>query len=353
MDNNKSINGKYLLYKEDYAEAAARWDAFWQGEITDRPVVSITVPDPAEINYAAYPDHYYNRVYGDLDQLTDGVLRNASASLYLGEAIPSAFLSFGCDEIAAFCGGELRFHPDSIETNWSVPFVDDWEKVLPLAVGKDNPLWLRMLKYIAIMAEKAEGKMLINPLDLHTNMDLLLAVRGAEKLCLDLVDRPEVIDKAMASARAVFLDVWHATRKAGNLPVKSGATLQCDFSCMIGTEMFRRWALPALEEEAEIVGHVRYHWDGIGALTHTDDLIASKGLYLLDFVPGEGNGSHADYLELFQKVQAGGKAVAVHGSIEMIKWMHHQLDPRLVAYTTRTDTQAEAESLLAWFCKNT
>ncbi len=344
---------KQLSLKPDYDEALKRWDAFWQGDMIDRPIVSITAPNPAFADYEPYPDNYYNRVNGDLNALTDGVLRNAESNLYLGEAIPSAFLSFGCDEIAAFCGGALSFHPDSMDTNWSVPFVEDWKDVLPLKIQEQDPLWQRMLTYISLMANKAEGNMLINPIDLHTNMDLLLAVRGAESLCLDLLDCPETIDQAMASARQVFMDVWDATRKAGFLPRKSGATLQCDFSCMIGTDMFRRWALPALEEEAEIVGRVRYHWDGPGALIHADDLIASKGLYLLDYVPGEGNGTHAGFLNLFKKVQAGGKAVAVHGSIEMIKWMHTELDPTLVTYSTRADSAQEAEQLLEWFRKHT
>jgi len=351
--NQKDVSQKELLFKEDYQEANRRWDAFWAGDMIDRPIVCVTAPKPVASDDEPYADHYYNRIHDDLDHLAVGVLGNHARRHYGGEAIPSAFLSFGCDEIAAFCGGELKFHLDSVETNWSVPFVDAWEKHLPLQIDDANPLWQRMLRYCRIMAETCRGKIELNPIDLHTNLDLLLAVRGGQDLCLDLIDQPEMIDLAMVSARQVFAKVWRETRLAADLPLQSGATLQCDFSCMISTEMFRRWALPALEEEAETVGRVRYHWDGPGALTHTDDLIHSKGLYLLSYVVGAGNGSHADFVELFQKIQAGGKAVEVHGDIDMIKWMHPQLDPRLVTYNTWAPSQQACDDLLQWFVQHT
>ena len=347
------MDQKHLLFKDDDQEARRRWDAFWAGDLIDRPIVCVTAPKLPAPNVEPYPDNYYTRIYDDLEKLAAGVLNNHARFYYGGEAIPSAFMSFGCDEIAAFCGGELRFHPDSVETNWSVPFVSQWENELPLKIEANNPLWQRMLRYCQIMAKTCKGKIELNPIDLHTNMDLLLAVRGGQELCIDLVDRPEMIDRAMDSARQIFAQVWRETRLAAELPMQSGATLQCDFSCMISTEMFRRWALPALEEEAEMVGHVKYHWDGPGALTHTDDLIRSKGLYLLSYVVGAGNGSHADFVELFQKIQSGGKAVEVHGDIDMIKWMHPQLDPRLVTYNTWAPDQQACDELLRWFVQHT
>ena len=135
--------------------------------------------------------------------------------------------------------------------------------------------------------------------------------------------------------------------------MEGAATLQCDFSCMISPEMFRRWVLPALEEEAEIVKHVVYHWDGPGALVHTDDLLASAGLHTMSYVPGTGHGGHIDHLDLLKRVQKGGKSVQVGGSPEQIKFMHRELKPEKVYYSTGVGSRAEAEELLDWFVKNT
>jgi len=350
-----------LAFKPDIEEAARRWDAFYAGEIIDRPVCCVTAPRDG-VRRPPRP-RYRARVFGDMDAVIDAELAHAEATYYGGEAVPAFMPSFGPDEVAVFCGAELRWLDDSGDTNWSVPFVEDWDEALPLRLDEDNPLWRRCLDFYARAAERMAGKMALTMPDLHTNMDLLLAVRGAERLCIDCIDRPETIDRAMESARAVFPVLWQAVSRAGRMDelgychtiysMEGAAYLQCDFSCMISPAMFRRWVLPALEEEAAIAKHVVYHWDGPDALVHTDDLLASKGLHSFSYVPGAGNGSHLDNIEVLKRVQAGGKAVQVWASPEEVKLMHRELRPELVFYCTGTRTPAEADALLEWLVKHT
>jgi len=58
--------------------------------------------------------------------------------------------------------------------------------------------------------------MLVAP-DLHTNMDLIAAIRGPQQLCLDLLDSPELIDRAMTDARSIFREWWSRLVKAGRM----------------------------------------------------------------------------------------------------------------------------------------
>ena len=350
-----------LEFKPDIEETARRWDAFYAGEIIDRPVVCVTAP--REGFKRAPGSDYYERVHGDMDDMIERALISAEGTFYGGESVPGFRLSFGPDEISVFAGGELKWSKDSGNTNWSVPFVEDWEDALPLKIQEDNPLWRRMLEFYRRAADRLAGKMLLTSLDLHTNMDLLAAIRGPQRLCMDTLDQPEMLDRAMDHARAIFRHLWDAISKAGRMDelgyyhacysMEGAATLQCDFSCMISPEMFRRWVLPALEEEAEIVKHVVYHWDGPGALVHTDDILASAGLHTMSYVPGAGHGGHINHLELLKRVQKGGKSVQAGGSPEQIKAMHRELDPAKVYYSTGAGSQAEAEELLEWFVKNT
>jgi hypothetical protein len=350
-----------LEFKPGIEEAAKRWEAFYAGEIIDRPLICVTAPK--EGRKGARGSDYYERVHGDLDDIIERAIISAEATYYGGESIPAFWLSFGPDEISVFVGAELQWSKDSGNTNWSVPFVENWEYVLPLKIQEDHPLWQRMLEFYRKAADRMAGKMLLVFLDLHTNMDLLAAIRGPQQRCVDLMDQPEVIDEAMESARAIFPEIWNAISKAGRMDefgyyhhcysMEGAATLQCDFCCMISPEMFRRWVLPALEEEAEIVKRVVYHWDGPEAVIHIDDLVASKGLHTLSYVPGAGHGGHIDHLNLLKRVQKGGKAVHAGGSPEQIKLMHRELKPEKVLYTTRAKSQAEAEELLDWFVKNT
>ena len=354
-------NYKPLALKPDMAEAARRWEAFYAGEIIDRPIVCVTAPREGHTPAPAIT--YQERAFGDVDALIDHALAAAEATYWGGEAIPAFFPSIGPDEIAVFCGAELRWSDDSSDTNWSVPCVEDWELALPLRLQPEHPLWQRILAVYRRAAERMAGKVLLSPLDLHTNMDLLAALRGPQRLCLDLMDRPEMVDRAMADARRIFREVWSAVAEAGRMDehgychafysMEGAAVLQCDFSCMMSPALFRRWVLPALEEEAAIVRHALYHWAGPGARVQTADLLARHGLFSLSYVPGDGHGEHIDYLDLFGQVQAGGKAVQVWGTPEQIKSMHRELRPEKVHYHTHCGSVSEAEQLLAWFARNT
>jgi len=349
-----------LAFKPDLEEAVRRYEAFYAGDLIDRPVCMVTAPREG---FQPVPGRNYRaKVFNDLDDLLDNALAGAEATFFGGEAIPAFFPSFGPDEVAVFCGAELRWSNDSPDTNWSVPFVDDWEKALPLRLQANHPLWQRLLALYRRGAERLAGKMLITMPDLHTNMDILAAVRGPQRLCMDLIERPEAIDRAMADARAIFPQVWNACAEAGRMDelgychgiysMEGAAYLQCDFCCMISPAMFRRWVLPALEEEAAIAKHVVYHWDGPGAQVHTADLVASRGLHCLSYVPGDGHGTHLDHIELLKRCQRGGKAVQAWGSPDQIKLLHRQLQPNKVFYSTWARTQAEAEGLLDWLVKN-
>lgn len=353
-----------LAFKPDLADAARRWQAFFAGAMIDRPVLCALAPR------AGFPPRraitYRDRVFGDPEAIVAQALANAEATFWGGDAIPNWCPTFGPDEIAVFCGAKLNWSGDSGDTNWSSPLVEDWERALPLRLNPQQPLWQRMLALYRLAAERMAGKMLLVQPDLHSNMDLLSGLRGPQRLCADLIDFPELIDRAMDDARAIFRELWAEIARAGKMDehgyciepgalysAEGAATLQCDFSYMIGPAMFRRWVLPALEEEAEIVRHVMYHWDGPGALRHTPDLLASRGLHTLSYVPGDNRGSHIDYLDLLKRVQAGGKAVQVWGTPAEIKWMHRELRPEKVLYCTSTGTQAEAEELAEWLVKNT
>lgn len=350
-----------LAFKPDLEKAAARWNAFHAGELVDRPILSVTARRDDTTRHR--PRSYRDNVFCDLDEVIGGALESAEATWWGGEAMPCFNPSFGPDEVAAFVGAEFAWSDESPNTNWSVPFVEDWESCLPLKIGGDNPLWQRILELYRRASEQMAGKMLLTPLDLHTNMDLLAAIRGPERLCMDLIDQPEMIDEAMRSSRALFRPLWDAVVEAGRMKeygfyqhvysMEGAAMLQCDFIAMIGPPMFRRWVLPALEEEAAIVERVFFHWDGPDALRHTDDILASKGLYLLAYVPGTGRGAHIDYLDRFKAWQEAGKAIFAHGTPDQLKAMHRELDPAKSYYQTSVKTPAEGEALLKWFVDNT
>ena len=354
-----------LKFKPDLDAAARRWEAYFAGELIDRPLVCVTAP--LEGKTAPPGPWYREHMYGDLDQVIDTNLEIAACRYYGGEAIPSMWMSFGCDEVAAYCSeGTLHFNDDSAGTNWSKPFVDDWETALPFRINENNPLWQRMLEFYRKAAIKTDGKILLNHIDLHTNAGLLLAARGADRLCTDMVDQPEMIDRAMESARKIHPEIWRRIVEAGKMDERGHAhimysmegvgVVSCDFCCMIGPEMFRRWVLPAYEEEAALVQHAFHHWDGPGALTHEADILAIKGFHTIGYVPTCGHNqrlAHVREMPLMHRIQQAGKAIHFCGTPDECKHAHRELDPAKVMYCTEAKSVKEADELLEWFVKNT
>ena len=350
-----------LSLKPDLEEAERRWLAFWEHEMIDRPLCAIRAPRDGAEPVGGPP--YMAGAQGDYRQVAEQALAAAECVYWGGEAIPGYSPSFGPDLYAGWLGCEIQFAEAEIRTSWAVPCVEDWEDVLPIRLDPDNVWWRRMLDFCAVLAEVFEGKMLVSHLDQHGNMDALLAMRGGVKLCMDLVDKPEVIDRVMHDVCATYAPIDLALREAGGMARACGRipayhpertnTIQCDFAALIGPEHFRRWALPALEEEAAHLGKCLMHYDGPEMLVHLDEVLTIPGLECIQWQPGARNQPFIGWMELLKRIQSKGRAVYVSCSLEELKTYHRELDPALVFYQCSAPSEKEAEDTLKWLVQNT
>ncbi|NUP99880.1 MAG: hypothetical protein HUU35_08495 [Armatimonadetes bacterium] len=351
-----------LEFKPDFALAQERWLAFWARDLLDRPCCSIKAPKRG-VSVPPGP-RYLSGAQGDMRAVAEQALAHAAGVYWAGEAMPSYTPSFGPDQISAFCGAELVIPEENYGTDWVMPCVDSWDETR-IALQPDNPWWQRMLEFMGVLAEVFEGKMLISHLDLHSNLDTPLAMRGGERLCMDLLDQPEVMDRVMAEVRAIYQPVYQGVYEAGRMarvgtqgwvplyhPVRTN-TIQCDFAALIGPEHFRRWALPALAEEAAFLGHCCYHLDGPECLVHVDDLCGIDGLDCIQWTTGARNKPFSEWLDLLLHIQSRGVAVWVPCDHQSIRWYHQQLDPRLVFYDCSAPDEQTADETLAWLVANT
>lgn len=352
-----------LAYKPDLEDAKKYWRAYWAGEIIDRPAICIrafkdekkplrwprilTSPDDAREVLAEYEE-------------------SASQILWMAEAIPFLNPNFGPDMFAAWLGGDLHINPADQSTSWSTPVIDDWDAQ---AEGISHPhgvWWDRMLDFMGAAAEYSGGKFLVGVPDLHSNMDALSALRGPQNLCMDLLDVPEKIDAAMTSVRRAYRPVFEGLERAGGfdrrgyigwMPFYSEtrfAVLQCDFACMVSPEHFRRWILPALEEEAAYLDHSVYHYDGPDALVHLHDVLSIKKIHAIQWVPGAGNPPPIEWMDLLVEIQKAGKGLYLGCSPQEMRVFCQTLRPEGVLYDIYgVHSQSEAEELLAWAKANT
>lgn len=351
-----------LEFKPDLEEATQRWLAFWNQELIDRPCCVIRgpkegvdpVPGPA----------YMAGSHGDFGPIVDQIVASSATVWWGGEAIPYHTPSFGPDMMAAWMGAELKFAPGE-GTSWAVPCIHDWVADLPITLDPDNYWYSRMVDFCRALAQGFEGKMIVAHVDLHSNMDLLLAMRGGQKLCMDLLDSPETIDTAMEQVRGVYGPVFDGLYEAGNMawtgtcgwvpayhPVSTN-TIQCDFAALIGPEHFRRWVMPALEEEAAHLQHCVYHLDGPDCIVHVDDLCSIPGLDCIQWVYGAGNKPFIEWMDLLKYIQSKGTSLWIPCSTEDIKVYHRELDQTKVFYQCYAGSQAEGEQTLKWLVDHT
>ena len=354
----------HLEYKPDFEDAAPRWQAFWRREIIDRPCLCIRVPrDGIEPKPAPIQLEGLTMGYREAAEMYDAY---AASHRFLAEAIPYFFPSFGPDQMAAFFGANLKWSPDSEITNWAEPIVDDWEAFLPIEFDPGNAMWQAMLEYQRVCAEVSEGKFLISQLDWHSNLDLLLAFRGGERLCMDLIECPDLIEQAMLQARSWYAPLYDAVYEAGRMAERGSigwhpfytrgkfASIQCDFFALISPAMGRRFVIPALEEEAAFLDHCVLHFDGSDALPHLDDVCAIDAIDAIEWQPGAGNGPHIEWLDLLKTIQERGKGLQVCGTAEACKAMHRELDPEGVLYCVGgVESEREGHDLIEWFRRNT
>jgi len=117
-------NKALKTFKPDAEEAAKRWECFWNGEMNDRPIMLARL---LKTGYQFKPwANYQERVFGDMETTLRNNLHNCAGIQYLGESMPDFWISFGTHEIAAYCGGQIIWPENGMDTNWSEPFIDAW-----------------------------------------------------------------------------------------------------------------------------------------------------------------------------------------------------------------------------------
>jgi len=353
-----------LQYKKDFSEAKKYWEYFWNGEILDRPLLLSTIPKNTE-NFLS-PPPYMSGIDGNFKKAIELFEEYAENTIFFAERIPYLSISFGPDEVAYFLKGAEKNIMVKSNTAWIEPFIKNWDEVPTLEIDKGNNWYKKFIEFYRFGAEKGDGKFLLEMADFHTHLDCLRAIRGTENLCFDLIERPEEIDKRLNQIKRIFPEIYNDIYTAGNME-KTGtigwipfycegryAVIQCDFICMIGKEMFRRFALPYIEEEASFLDHCIFHLDGPGALTHLDDILSIKKIDAIQWVPGGGNKSHIEWMELFKKIKNAGKSLIIYPqSIEEIKIFHKELGPEKVVYEFNFKNLKEAEDIKNYLKQNT
>jgi len=339
----------------DMNRIAARYDEVFRRE-NDWPVFNISYGLGKTITMPPTPASLKDRWF-NFEWRMDCAERNMENVGFLAEGFPTVWCNLGPDILVAFTGSELVIESDS--TNWAKFRVKDWKKEPPIVFQEKGFYWQQMKKFLELCVERGKGRWLTGSGDLHTNGDGLAALRGPENLLMDLYDSPEEIHKRLAEMHKAFqqaldghLKIIHPASNGMNTSwccaaVKGRfATIQNDFCCMVGPEMFDEFFKEYVEKEAAYLDHSIYHLDGPGAVRHLESICASPHLDVIQWVPGAGAKPMNQWPDLLRRIQKLGKGLWLYGSPEEQLDILTQVDPKGCMYTSWHKDRAEAETWL-------
>ena len=356
-----------LEFKSNWEEARKRLTAFWHGEETDRPPITVTAPNGREPRDFPAP---VDPVTGflDFDYRLDYQEEHIRCTYYAGEAVPSVWPDFGPNVMAGCLGGNLEVGGEPrpglerapVGTSWPTPVIEDWETDLPgIGFDPNNTWWKRIYEFTRLAVERSQGKYLVRIPDVDFGSDTCDALRGTSRLCLDLYDNPEgvlrllsVIEEAKKEAvsRLCALLSRHedgcvATFKDWGPGPFYG--MRSDFSYLINPSKFRELFLAHKIREAEYLSPCTlFH-------CHTEDLDEKRAgrLAWLDVIlsipklngvqwgiPGSGD------LEGLRRILDAGKFVYIYVPVSDIYDLLEALGSNRVWLRTAASCPEEADA---------
>ncbi|NLY01817.1 MAG: hypothetical protein GXY83_37505 [Rhodopirellula sp.] len=308
-----------------------RWDRlretyrlWWAGEL-ERPIIPVELagrdpgrpmPDVPRLTQATC-----HRLDIPADAIVDRIDYDLSTLHFLGDAYPRVnFDAFGPVVIAAMLGARLE------NSSGQVWFLPETKRPIGEIHFQFDPgnVWFQRIRDICLAGlRRWQGRALIGMPDLGGNLDILAVFRPGEQLLLDLYDHPQEVKRLLDEAHAC----WHRVVEEINgilQPLNPGYSdwsgifterpsymLQCDFSYMIGPEMFDRFAAPEIAATCARLPYSFYHLDGVDALVHLGSVLAIDALDGVQWVPGAGQLGCAHWPEVYRRIHAAGKKIQV------------------------------------------
>jgi len=346
-----------LEFRRDFEEVQQRWDAFWRGELVRRPLVSIVVPREG-VTPVSKPAWFAGRD-GNFEPVIDQLLAWAGTHEFFGEAIPFHQMEVGPNHFNTLLGADMIYNPDSDDTGWVLPYVDDWDHA-DIRFRPDGKWWRLTRDFIRAVRRRCDGKLLLAAPTLVANLDALSAMRGPERLAMDMVECPEKVHAALRAVTAAFRDVlqalaqeldyaaWGSINRHGMYKRGAINVPQCDFSCMISPAMFREFAVPYLRQEAQAYGAAEYHLDGPDAVKHLEAVCEIKEIEVIQWVPGAGMPETMDWSGLYRRIDELGKGQIMWtgGDVNYMQNAWRQYRSRKLFFSCPAATPAEAREII-------
>jgi hypothetical protein len=281
-----------------------------------------------------------------------------ATTFYGGEAFPVwSGGAPGHTSLPAYLGCPVGL---DMNTGWWNPVLmeDDWD-VSALRFDPENAWWKFTIELVQRGIKKSAGKSIPDLSGALSGCgDVLAALRGTDKLLVDVSLIPERVQEAEFALLEIWLDVYdrlYSLVQSAGVGSTSWFRLwspgrfyptSCDFSYMISPRMFRNLFLPVIERWSQSLDHTVYHVDGVGSFNHLPALTDLPSIQAFQILPGDGKPSPLHYLDTLRLVQKKGKNLHITIAPEEVETALGLLSSRGLFIQTHCASEAEARALL-------
>ncbi len=281
------------------------WEHFQEGV---QPHAEITPPAPAKDLSQKWFDPQWRAEY------LDWYVAHSSLK---ADILPVANTQLGPGSLAAILGGVFEGGEDTIWIHPNPDFTDE------IVFNPEHPNWILHKELLKACKAKANGHYFVGMPDLMEGLDVLAALKGTDRVLLDTVMQPEILEQQMQQINdiyfKVFDELYDIIREGDEMafcyfsswaPGKM-SKLQSDISTMISQDDYRRFVQPFIREQCQKIDYTLYHLDGVGAMHHLPALLEIEELNAIQWTPGVGEpqGGSSKWYDLYKKILAGGKSV--------------------------------------------
>ena len=281
------------------------WEHFQEGV---QPHAEIVPPAPAKDLSQKWFDPQWRAEY------LDWYVAHSSLK---ADILPVANTQLGPGSLAAILGGVFEGGEDTIWIHPNPDFTDE------IVFNPEHPNWILHKELLKACKAKANGHYFVGMPDLMEGLDVLAALKGTDRVLLDTVMQPEILEQQMQQINdiyfKVFDELYDIIREGDEMafcyfsswaPGKM-SKLQSDISTMISQDDYRRFVQPFIREQCQKIDYTLYHLDGVGAMHHLPALLEIEELNAIQWTPGVGEpqGGSPKWYDLYKKILAGGKSV--------------------------------------------
>ena len=317
-------------------ETKQRFDAWWKGEKTDRPMLRLIKqrenPDQSKL----IDLHPFYKSYRDLHinpDLRVAATRNLDVTHeFMFEAFNYVDINMGPGSMAAYLAADPEYSEDTV---WYHKIdTDNVRDFTKLSFEKSTKYWQEHLDVVKRAVELAGEDYFVCIPDIIENLDVISSLRGPEELCFDLMDDPEGVQACVDMVDNNYFKYYDAMYDAVKRPNGECcytafsiwgrgkvAKLQCDFSCLMSAESFEELVIPSLKKQCDKIPYTLYHLDGKDAIRHVPALMKLEKLNALNWTFGAGQPDASDerWFPIYDQVMDAGKSLWLSfcdGSVE-------------------------------------